>query len=100
MRLSVFVALVVAVPAASAGAKPVDAGPVASTATASTVVTTASTVVTKFQAEADSRVHEASPTTNYGAYPALRVIGAAKPDIESYLRFTVSGVGGSVQRQR
>jgi K319-like protein/calcineurin-like phosphoesterase family protein len=88
IRLSVLVALVVAAPAASAGA--VDAGPVAST--------TASTVVTTFQAEADSRVHEASPTTNYGAYPALRVVGAAKPDVESYLRFTVSGVGGSVQR--
>ncbi|MGH3066330.1 MAG: DUF7594 domain-containing protein, partial [Gaiellaceae bacterium] len=56
------------------------------------------TVVSTFTAEADARVHEASPTTNYGSRIVLRVDGATDPDIESYLRFTISGLAGSVQR--
>lgn len=55
-------------------------------------------VVTTFPAAADTRVHEALPTTNFGARAVLRVDGAPDPDIESYLRFTVSGLAGSVQR--
>jgi hypothetical protein len=57
-----------------------------------------STVVSTFPANADARVHEASPTTNYGSSAVLRVDGANDPDIESYLRFAVSGLVGSVQR--
>jgi len=56
------------------------------------------TVVSTFEVDADTRVHEAFPTTNYGARVVLRVDGANDPDIESYLRFTVSGLAGSVQR--
>ena len=41
---------------------------------------------------ADARVQEANPTTNYGAEPELRVDGGTDPDVESYLRFDVTGV--------
>jgi hypothetical protein len=58
----------------------------------------AQTIVSKFPADADTRVHEVSPTTNFGSRVVLRVDGATDPDIESYLRFTVSGLAGSVQR--
>jgi hypothetical protein len=48
-----------------------------------------------FGAEADARVQESSPGTNYGT-SYLRADGAADPDVDSYLRFTVSGVTGTV----
>jgi len=69
-------------------------------ASAKTLADTAAaqTVVSTFAADADTRVHEVSPTTNYGSRVVLRVDGASDPEIESYLRFTVSGVAGSVQR--
>jgi PKD repeat protein len=44
-----------------------------------------------FSAEADARVQESSPSTNYGT-SFLRADGGNDPDVESYLRFTVSGV--------
>jgi hypothetical protein len=49
----------------------------------------------RFAPEADARVHEANPGTNYGT-SYLRADGGADPDVESYLRFTVSGVTGPV----
>lgn len=56
-----------------------------------------STSVLTFVAEADSRVHEANPATNYGTYgTVLYVDGGADPDVETYLRFTVAGLSGSV----
>ncbi len=59
--------------------------------------TNASASVSTIVAEADSRVHEASPNTNYGTYgTVLYVEGGADPDIESYLRFTVTGISGKV----
>jgi len=48
-----------------------------------------------FAAEADARVQESSPGTNYGT-SYLRADGGADPDVESYLRFTISGVTGPV----
>jgi glucose/arabinose dehydrogenase/PKD repeat protein len=50
-----------------------------------------------FFPDADARVYEASPTTNFGTSAYLRVDGGADPDVQSYLRFTVSGVSGTVQ---
>jgi len=44
-----------------------------------------------FAAEADARVQEANPSTNYGT-SYLRADGSTDPDVESYLRFTVSGI--------
>jgi chitodextrinase len=46
--------------------------------------------------EADARVEEASPASNFAA-SALRADGGSDPDVESYLRFSVTG-GPSVQR--
>jgi len=67
-------------------------------ASEATHAVTAQTIVNTFPADADTRVHEALPTMNFGARVVLRVDGAADPEIESYLRFTVSGLAGSVQR--
>ncbi|MGZ9160903.1 MAG: CBM96 family carbohydrate-binding protein, partial [Candidatus Limnocylindrales bacterium] len=45
---------------------------------------------------ADARVQEANATTNYGTDPALEV--DAGPDVDSYLRFALSGIDGAIQR--
>jgi glucose/arabinose dehydrogenase len=47
--------------------------------------------------EADARVQEANRSTNYGTSRSLRTDGGADPDVESFLRFTVSGISGSIQ---
>jgi hypothetical protein len=48
-----------------------------------------------FTTEADARVVQASPTTNYGTANNLQVDGDTAQT--SYIRFTVSGVTGSIQ---
>ena len=53
-----------------------------------------------FRAEADARVQEANRSTNYGKSTYLQVNGINNPDIESYFRFTVSGVTGPIQSAR
>jgi glucose/arabinose dehydrogenase len=50
-----------------------------------------------FTPEADARVQEANPTTNYGTSEYLRVDDGADPDVESYLRFAVTNVSGTIQ---
>jgi hypothetical protein len=62
---------------------------------AATVTTPAANVVS-FLPDADARVTESSPATNYGT-SYLRVDGGIDPDVESNLRFTVSGVVGPVR---
>ena len=57
-------------------------------------VSAAETIVT-FAAVADAQVAEASPTTNY-ATAALRTDGGSDPDVDSYLRFSVTGVSGYI----
>jgi chitodextrinase len=49
-----------------------------------------------FAAQADARVSEAAPTTNYGT-SYLRADGGSDPDVQSYLTFNVTGVLGTVQ---
>jgi hypothetical protein len=49
-----------------------------------------------FTADADARVEEASALGNFGA-DDLGADGGTDPAVESYLRFVVSGVTGSVQ---
>jgi hypothetical protein len=49
-----------------------------------------------FTPDADAKVQQANPTTNYGTSTTLKVDGGTDPVIESYLKFTVSGVTGSV----
>jgi predicted phosphodiesterase len=47
---------------------------------------------TEVLASADARVEEANPTLNYGTSPLLRADGGAEPDIETYLKFSVTGL--------
>ncbi|HEU0115004.1 MAG TPA: hypothetical protein VFQ80_10015, partial [Thermomicrobiales bacterium] len=47
-----------------------------------------------FAPNADARVEQAHPTANYGSSSKLRVDGGSDPDVETYLRFPVSGVSG------
>jgi acid phosphatase type 7 len=48
-----------------------------------------------FPAQADARVVESTPTTNY-ATSHLRVDAGSDPDVESYLRFDVTGISTPV----
>jgi acid phosphatase type 7 len=57
----------------------------------------AGTVTKTFWPRADTRVEEANPSTNFGTATQLGVRGGATPDIESFLRFAVTGVWGPVQ---
>src|SRR6185369_14882371 len=45
-----------------------------------------------FAVEADARVKQASPNSNYGTLSYVSVDGAPDPMEESYLRFTVGGL--------
>jgi len=50
-----------------------------------------------FVTEADAEVQENNPDTNTGTSSALEVINANNRSIESNLRFTVSGISGTIQ---
>jgi hypothetical protein len=50
--------------------------------------------ILSFSPEADARVEESSPKKNYGVSTTLKVDGS--PRQQSYLRFAVSGVSGTV----
>lgn len=50
-----------------------------------------------FTAVADARVEKAHPKANYGKARKLRARGGSSPSAESYLRFVVKGLSGSVQ---
>ena len=63
---------------------------------AASVTTPRTLTVLRVVAEADARVAEATRSTNYGTTTQLRVDGGTDPDEESYLRFTVSGVTGTI----
>jgi hypothetical protein len=51
-----------------------------------------------FAPDADARVEEEFATSNFGASSRLEIDGGSDLDTESYLRFTVSGLGGPVQQ--
>jgi hypothetical protein len=53
-----------------------------------------------FIAEADAYVSESNPGTNYGNSTTLQVNGASNPEMESFIRFTVTGISGSIQAVR
>ena len=53
-----------------------------------------------FITNADARVQQSNPGTNYGTANYLLVDGASNSDVESFIRFTVSGATGSVQNAR
>jgi PKD repeat protein len=49
---------------------------------------------------ADARVNQASPSTNNGSAPALRVLSGSGSSSHAYLRFDLSGLGGPVTSAR
>ena len=53
-----------------------------------------------FPAVADARVEQAHPASNYGRSPRLRVDGSTDSDVQSYLRFDVSGLSAPVTGAR
>jgi hypothetical protein len=54
-------------------------------------------VTVRFTAAADARVQQANASTNYGTSTTLRTDGGSDPDVESYLRFNVTGISRPVQ---
>jgi acid phosphatase type 7 len=80
------------------GGMPIGAAPRTDNASDPLGMQAASTLT--FSAEADARVEEAHPSNNYGSVNSLLVNGVNNPDIESFIRFTVSGVTGLVQSAR
>ncbi len=61
--------------------------------------TTQSTTLA-FGSEADARVEEANPTTNFGSSTTLFVEGGSALDRHSYLRFQLTGVVGTVEEAK
>lgn len=51
-----------------------------------------------FRAAHDAYVRSTSPTKNYGRDKTLRLLGSGSDAYRSYLKFSVSGVSGTVQR--
>ncbi|MEA2596830.1 MAG: hypothetical protein QOF01_3299 [Thermomicrobiales bacterium] len=61
--------------------------------------TTPNHLARSFTTVADARVNSSQPTTRYGSSNHLRVQGGiGTSDIDSYLRFTVTGVSGAVKK--
>ncbi|MEO8285761.1 MAG: DNRLRE domain-containing protein [Chloroflexota bacterium] len=50
-----------------------------------------------FTPQIDARVEQANPTRNFGTENYLRSNGGSEPLVESYMRFAVSGMAGTVQ---
>ena len=48
-------------------------------------------------AEADARVEEGKSSSNFGSSSLLRTVAGGDPDVESFLRFNVTGVSGTIQ---
>lgn len=53
-----------------------------------------------FIAEADAQVRESDPDVNYGSSTELMVDGDEDPEVESYIRFNVTGITGPVHAAR
>jgi hypothetical protein len=53
-----------------------------------------------FTVQVDARVEERNPTANLGNSPDLEVLTSNNRNVESYLRFIVSGVSGVIQSAR
>ena len=74
------------------------AGNLSDPSNAASATTPAATILT-LAPEADSRVQESAPTTNY-ATSTLRTDGGTNLDTDSFLRFNVSGAGGTVAERQ
>ena len=69
------------------------AGHVSGPSNTATATTPAPTQVLTISPEADARVQQSAPTTNY-ATSNLRTVGDTGAAVESFLRFTVAGADG------
>lgn len=67
------------------------------TRTPTATATTGSGNTLTFTANADARVSQTSPTTNYGTATTLLVDGDAGAAQTAYIRFAASGISGSIQ---
>jgi fibronectin type 3 domain-containing protein len=72
------------------------AGNVSDPSIAVTATTPSAASVLTLSPDADARVHEGSPTTNY-ATSYLRANGGSELDVETFLRFTVAGAPAGVR---
>ena len=72
--------------------------PVVTPATVQPNAPTETTSSLTFKAEADAYVQEESPRVNAGTSADLQVIRVPGQSVESYIRFNISGVSGSVQK--
>jgi chitodextrinase len=63
----------------------------------SSAITTPAGGTLTLSPDADAQVQEGSPTTNYGTGTYLRADGGTDPDVDSYVKFNVSGVSQQVQ---
>jgi chitodextrinase len=57
-------------------------------------------VTVRFAPAADARVEQSTPATNHGTSTTLRTDGGSDPDVETYLRFDVTGVTGPLRSAR
>ena len=72
----------------------------ASTSSPTSTGTPAPVTSLTFITNADASVKQSNPSTNYGTATTLQVDGASDPDIESFIRFPVTGISGTIQSAR
>ncbi|MEP6757963.1 MAG: DNRLRE domain-containing protein [Actinomycetota bacterium] len=65
-----------------------------------TATTPAGPTTSTFITTADAQVQQANASTNYGTSTTLRVDGGTDPAVETYLRFGVSGLSGTIQNAK
>ncbi|HEX2996667.1 MAG TPA: DNRLRE domain-containing protein, partial [Anaerolineales bacterium] len=70
------------------------------TPTVTSTATTSSESVLMFITEADARVSESSPTSNYGTSTTIQADGNSGSRVTGFVRFTVSGTSGTIQDVR
>src|SRR4029078_6974066 len=73
------------------------AGLWSSLSTPASATTPSGPATATFTPTADTIVNEAGPASNSGTSTALRVDGGTDPDVQTFLRFSVTGVSGAIQ---
>jgi acid phosphatase type 7 len=95
INIRILCTVLLALPLLTVSVMPVRAVPNIDTVYEAPVLQGASSLT--FTAQADARVQDANRSTNYGTSTYLQVNGINNPGVESYIRFTVSGVTGPIQ---
>jgi fibronectin type 3 domain-containing protein len=73
------------------------AGNLSDPSNTATATTPAAATVLTIAPEADARVEQIAPTTNYGTSYLRTNLSTSGDNVETYLRFTVTGASGTVQ---